>query len=184
MCKLDSVHDGFPFGVLGEVYFVFVVDTDDWLVGPDRKDTQLIDRLKFFTFGRCGTRHTSKFVVLFEKVLVGNGCDGFGFTLDSYSLFGFDRLVESLVESTTWHCTSGIGIDDDYFAIRYDIFFVCAIDCLGFDSVFDVVYLIEAEISVEIFYSQNTLKFGDTLGGKGSIFGLFVDVVVSMWFGF
>lgn len=115
--------------------------------------------------------------------MVSDGGDGFGFALDSDSFFGFDSLMESLAKSTTWHRTTCVGVDDHDLSVHYDVFLVETVDCLCFDGVFYVVDLIEPEISVEIFYSENAFELGDTFGSEGGVFVLFVDVVVSMWFG-
>ena len=149
--------DMFPFSILIDIDHIIFIDSDDFFVCRDSQHLEIVDIVEFFTFGGCRTCHTRKLGIELEEILVGDGGDSLGFFLDSDSFFGFDRLVESLTKSPTWHRTTSVFIDDEYFIIFDHIFFAIMITCTSFESILDMVDLVETEVFVEILDIEHLL---------------------------
>lgn len=155
MSESDMFDDMFPLCILVDIDHIIFIYSDDFSMCRDSEDLEIVDIIKFFSFSRCCTSHTCKFVIELEEILVGNGGYGFGFSLDSDSLFRFDSLMESLAKSPSWHSTTRVLINDENFIISDHVFFAIMITSTSFECILDMMDLVKTEIFVEIFDIQH-----------------------------
>lgn len=139
MCKKNLIYYIFSFCMLIKIDFIIVVYSYYFSVGWYCKDLKIIYAIEFFSFCSSCTSHSRKFVVEFEKVLISDGSKGFRFSLDCYFFFGFYGLVQSLRKSSAYLCTTCIFVNDNNFAIVYEIFFAIYITSMCFERVFDMM---------------------------------------------
>ena len=60
--------------LLGLIYRIVEILTDDRLVRRDTDDIHGIDVTEFLLLGLCGTGHAGFFIEFVEEILEGNGC--------------------------------------------------------------------------------------------------------------
>ena len=113
---------------------VFFIVPDNGSVGWNYDNIQFVYFPKFSCFGFGCTGHTGKFVIHTEIILQRNSSIGLSDLSDFYTFFGFDSLMQSIRISSSFHHTSGLLINDLYFAVHHYIFFIFFKQCICFEQ--------------------------------------------------
>ena len=125
--------------------FIF---TDNRAVGRDFNTGQIINVAKFGFFRHCRTGHTGQLGIKTKIVLESNGGECLIFRLDFDAFFRFQCLMQSVAVTTSFHDTAGKFVDNQHFAVAYQIIDVfgkhnvcpqCLIDMIYKLYVFDVI---------------------------------------------
>ena len=121
------------------IYLILVVDSCNGLVGRYLYNVKGINLSEFGFFCHSRTCHTGQLIVQSEKVLECNSSERLALVLNLYAFLCLNSLVQSLVESTSEHKTSGKFINDYYFAVLYNIVNVTLHYTYRLDSLVDMV---------------------------------------------
>ena len=113
--------DRLNFFRFGHVHQVWHILTDHRTVGWNDHGIQLVDRAEFKRFGIGCTGHARQLLVQTEVVLEGDRRQRLVFVLNIHAFFGFYSLVQTVRPATSLHGTTGVLIDNDHFAVFYDV---------------------------------------------------------------
>src|SRR5258708_6105102 len=96
-------------------------DADQIAIRRNDRDVQIVNlaELRRFRFRRSG--HAGEFLVHTEIILEGNRGERLVFALDFHAFFGFHGLVQTVGPAAAGHLAARKFIDDDDFAVLYDI---------------------------------------------------------------
>ena len=172
--------DEFPFDGFVVVHFIVSIYSNCRFVCRSLQYGKFIDFLEFLPFRQRRTRHTRKLGILLEKILVGDRCKRFGFSLDLHSFFGFYRLMQSFGKSSSWHRTTGMFVDDEHLVILHDIFLIFFIHRLCTKRIFDMMDLFVSDIFVKILYFEDPFQLCDASSTQCRSLGLFIDIIIAI----
>ena len=134
--SLDNVlDDRIELRRLGAVHQVWFVVAHHGAVGGNRHHAELVDLLEFGGLGHGRSGHPAKLLVHAEIVLQGDRRKGLILLLDFDALLRLNRLVHTLVVSTTGEDAAGVLIDDQHFAFHHDVVAITFEEFLGLDRV-------------------------------------------------
>lgn len=119
-----SIHDRMQLLLLGLVYTVLIVDTDDRAVCGHNDNVHAIDIAELFLLSERCTCHAALLVKLVEEVLEGNGCKRLALTLYFDMFFGLDRLMQAVGVTAPRHDTSCKLIYNQYLIVFYHIILI------------------------------------------------------------
>ena len=167
MTLSDLLNDCLILALFSAVDQVGVVDTLYRTVGRDRDNVQLVDLTEFVFLCHCSTGHTGQLGVQAEVVLECDGCQRLGFLCDLYTFLGFDCLMQTVIETTAQHLTTGEFVDDDNFAVLYDIVNVFPHDTICLQCLIDMVQQGHVFRIHQVFDCKIFLCLLDTAAGNG-----------------
>ena len=180
MALLDLADDGAVLAVLGLIYGVLVVDTDDGTVGGDLHDVQLVNGGKFLLLRQRRTGHAGELLIQAEIVLEGDGGQSLALPLDGHMLLGLDGLMQTLGVAAAEHQTAGELVHDDDLAVLENVVHVPLHDAVGLDGLIDVVGDGAVFGVGEILQAEKVLCLGNAPSRQRGGLGLFVHDVVGV----
>ena len=122
------------------INLVHPVITHHRVVGRDHHGFQAVYLLKFVGFRIRSASHAGQLLVHAEKILEGDRGQSLVFSLNVYTLFGFDGLMQTVRPAATGHQTAGKLVDNDDFVILHDIVLVTVIQGLRTQSCIQVMH--------------------------------------------
>ena len=124
MSLLNRFHNGCQLFLLGLVYCIMQILTDDRSVRRDLHNIHSIDLAEFLFLCKSRTGHTCLFVKFIKEVLEGDGCKSLALPLYLHMLLGLDGLMKSVGIASSRHDTSGKLIHDQYLVVLYHIILI------------------------------------------------------------
>jgi hypothetical protein len=124
MAFFDFPYNGAVLGILRLINDVRQIFTDHRFVGRNDIDIEFINLIEFVFFRLGRTGHAGQLIVHTEIVLEGNRRQGLAFALDLDIFLGFDGLMQAIAVTAAKHEAAREFIDDDDFAILYDVILV------------------------------------------------------------
>ena len=118
---LDFGDDGFPLGVFGFVNHVLHIFANAGFVCGNYPRVHVINFYEFRRFRFCGTCHTGKLLIHAEIILECNRRKGLIFAANLHTFLRFNRLVNAIRITATFHQTTRVFIDDNHFAIADNV---------------------------------------------------------------
>ena len=118
---LDVRHDGVEFLFLAQVHKVVEVFALLGHVGGNHQYLQAVNLAKFKGLGVGGAGHAGQLAIKAEIVLEGRGCQGLALTLDGYTLFCLNRLVQALGQAPPRHGPPGVLVDQHHLPVLHDV---------------------------------------------------------------
>ena len=88
--------------------------------------------------------------------------------------------METIRISAPWEDATSVFVDDHDFIISYEIVDITIVYCSCFQSIFDMMEIIEVLTDIDIFYSEIVLELGDAILSECSCFLFLVDLVISL----
>ena len=148
-------------------------------VSGDDDDVELVNLVEFggFRFGCSG--HAGKLFVHAEVVLEGDGGEGLVFLADGDTLLGFDGLMKTIGPASTGHEAARKLVDDDDFALFYDVFDISLVEVVGLDRRLDVVLHIPVFRVGDVTDAEEAFDLFPALVRDGNGAGFFVDHIVA-----
>ncbi len=176
--RFDLVDDGLEFLALGLVDHVREVGAHHGLVRGDHHDVQVVDLLELrrLRVGRAG--HAGQLLVHAEVVLERDGGQRLVLVFDLDPFLGLQGLVQPLAVAPPGHQPAGELVDDDDFAVFYDVIDVQLEKRVGLEGLGDVMQQFDAAGVIEVFHLHELLAPRDPLLAQGRRARLFVDHVV------
>ena len=117
----DFIGHGAEFRIFRAINGVVLVLTDDFFVGGNFHDVDVVDFSEFRFFRHSGPGHAGELFVHTEEVLEGNRGQGFRFGPHFDAFLRFDGLVQAFGVAATVHETTGEFVDDDDFAVVHHV---------------------------------------------------------------
>ena len=174
----DLFNDCLVLALFCAVDQVCVVDTLYRTVGRNCDNVQLVNFTEFVFLCHCRTGHARQLGVQTEIVLECDGCQGLGFLCDLYAFLCLDCLVQTVIETTSQHLTSGKLVDDDNFAVLDDIVDILPHHAVCFQCLVDMVQQRHVFRIHQIVHSEVLFCFLDTTACDRRCLGLFVYDVI------
>ncbi len=131
MMVFDGSDDSSLLSEMANKDQVLLIDTNHRAISGYDDDLEVIDFMKFLSFGISSTGHSGYFLEEFEEVLVGDGGDSNGFLLDGDTFFSLDRLVEAFCKALARRETSGVFIDENDFLVDDEVLAIAMIEVLS-----------------------------------------------------
>ena len=129
---------------------------------------EAVDFLEFVGFGVSGSRHSGQLAIQAEVVLEGDGGQCLVFSLDLHTLFGFNRLMQTVAPAAARHEPPGEFVDDDDLASLHHVMLVFVIEVLS------------PQRSIQMMHQRDVGRvvqggtFGDQPHAKQNAFGVFM----------
>ncbi len=149
------------------------------LVGRYGDNVQFVDLLELVLFGHSSTCHTGELCVETEEVLESDGSKSLGLALYLNAFLCFDSLMQTVVETASHHETSGEFINDDNFAVLYNVIYLVLHYTVSLDSLIDVVEKSHILGIHEVLDLESLLRFLNTALCDSCGLCLFIYDVVS-----
>ena len=86
------------------------------------------------------SRHARQFPIQTEIILKGDGGHGLVLSLNRHTLFGFNRLVQTIAPTATRHQTTGELVNDDNLAVLVHVMLIAVVEMLGTQCCIQMVY--------------------------------------------
>ena len=177
--RLNIFYYSLEFCIETSVEKVWMVNTLDWTVGWNWNNTDVVDFAEFFFFCFTSTSHTCQFFIHTEKVLVGNRSWSLRFILDWHTFFSFNRLVQTIRVTATFHSASSKLVDNqDFLLFTHHIVDIKNHDVVGAKGVVDKVSQCYVFDIVEIFEFEVFFCFINTWVRQTDSLRLNIDNVV------
>ena len=185
MGDTDFFDDGIKFFLCRTVHLIVFIFTRNRTVGRNFDNAKTVDFHELVGFGHRRTRHATQFFIQAEVVLECHRRECHVLGLDRAVLFGFDRLVQTVRQTTTRHHTACEFVDQHNVAVTNDVVFVLGEQLVSTEALVHVVnnggafWIVERLVGRQDTCGPQTL-FEEfvTLIGKGHLTGLFIDGVV------
>ena len=171
---LDLLDHGPELACLGLEDHIRVVHTDQRFVGGDLHHIQLVDFAELGGLGGGRTGHTGQLLVQTEVILEGNGGKSLALVLHLNTLFGLNRLVQTLVVATAQHNTAGEFVYDQHLTVLDHIVNIPAHDADGLDGLVNMVQQGGVLNIHQVVYMEVGLCFLYAVLGQGGGTGLLV----------
>ena len=182
MIKLNIIFHKSPLSWLIIIDLIIHIYSKHLPIRWDNHYLEIIDLTKLFSLSRGSSSHTRKLCILLKEILISNSRHSLRFSLNLNSFLSLNRLMKPLRESSTRHSTSSMLIYDQNLTIGNNIILISDIYSLCLKSVFNMVNFLISHILIDIFNLQKFLKSSNTSSRKLSSLGLFIDIVISIFF--
>ena len=159
------------------------VNSLNWSVGRDCDNIQLVNFPEFVFFRHGSTSHTGELVIQTEIVLECDCCQSL--TLSSYlhMFLRLNCLMQTIIKPSAQHLTTSKFINDDNFAIFYDIVNILPHNTIGFQCLIDVVQQGQVFRCHQVINCKIIFCFLDTTTGNGCSLCLFINDVIGIFIG-
>ena len=179
MAFFNLINSGFIFSAFSFQNNIRIVNPDHRFIGRNNNNVKSVDFLEFLFFCFSSTSHAGKFFIHAEIVLEGNSCQSLAFTLNFNAFFSFNSLVQAFRKTTAKHQPTGKFINNDNFAVFYDIIFITMHNSFGLQSTHQLMREVNAMLSIiHVFYAQHFFSFSNTDFSGGNCFQLFINSII------
>ena len=103
------------------IVFIYTLDGK---VRGDHNNVHAVDLTELVLLSLCGTGHAGFLFIFIKEVLEGNGRKSLGLPLNLYILLCLDTLMQTVIETTSRHDTSGELVNDQDLIILYHVILI------------------------------------------------------------
>ena len=139
MALFNVSYDSFKLSVNSTINQVIEVFTLNRTVRWNNLNRNVINLTELCILGHCGTSHTRELVVHEEVILERNSCQSLILFTHLNVLFCLDCLVKTLRIATAFHNTTGILINNLYFAINDNVLLITMEHVLSLQRLLKVI---------------------------------------------
>src|SRR5579871_5305539 len=163
----------------GAVHDIVILLAEQWFVGRNNGDVQLINLFEFrrFCVGRSG--HTGQFFIHAEVILERNCRQRLIFALDLDAFLGFDGLMQAVTPAAARHLAAGELIHDDDFFVLDDVIAIPEIQHMRAQGLLHVMVDLHIDGLVHIAEAQEPFHLQHALFGQRDGTMLFVHCIVA-----
>ena len=166
--------DGVQLLLLGLEDRIILIDTCDRKVCGNYNNVHAVDLTELVLLRLCRTGHAGFLLIFIEEVLEGNGRQSLGLALYLYIFLCFDTLMQTVIEPTSRHDTSGELIYDQYFIVLYHVILIPVHQRMGLQSLQHGMLDLDILGIRQVFDMEELLDLGNTLFCKNDILVLLI----------
>ena len=136
---LDFVCDGLELLSFRPVDDVWILSSNEGLIGGDNHHVQFINLSELSLLGFRRSRHSRQLVVHAEVVLKSDRGQCLVLALDLDSFLGFQRLVQTIRVAASGHQATGKLIHNHHLSVLDHVVDIAAKKSMGFQSLLNVM---------------------------------------------